>query len=122
VLIESQFGPYAEPSYLPSITDYIAGYSAMHNKMPGFMGASTYDAFYIAKNAIETAGTVDKAAVRQAIEQSQMDQKLMITQTGKIEFSTGTNYHEVQIETFMEQLHYNSSLHECRANNVYPRN
>ena len=35
----------------------------MHGKAPGFMGASTYDAFYIAKDAIERAGTVNKAAV-----------------------------------------------------------
>ena len=33
--------------------------------MPGMMGADTYDAFYIAKDAIERAGTVDKAAFAQ---------------------------------------------------------
>jgi branched-chain amino acid transport system substrate-binding protein len=120
VMIESQFGPYAQPYYMPSIESYVAGYSAMHKKIPGFMGASTYDAFYIAKNAIEQAGTVDKAAVRDAIESSDMNQLLMITQTGKIEFSTGLNYHEVQIETFMEQLDYNATLSECRDKIVYP--
>lgn len=120
VLLESQFGPYAEPHYLPSIGDYVTSYYAMHKKIPGFMGASTYDAFFIAKNAIESAGTVDKKAVRDAIESSDMNQLLMITQTGKIEFSTGLNYHEVQIETFMEQLHYNATIGECRDKIVYP--
>jgi branched-chain amino acid transport system substrate-binding protein len=120
MLIESQFGPYAEPNYMQSIQKYYTSYYTMHNKAPGFMGASTYDAFFIAKDAIERAGTVDKAAVRNAIETSNLNQLLMMTQTGKIEFSTGTNYHEVQIVTFMEQLAYKSDLSECRNKIVYP--
>jgi branched-chain amino acid transport system substrate-binding protein len=119
-LIESQFGPYAQPYYLPAIGDYVTSYSAKYGKSPGFMGASTYDAFYLAKYAIEKAGTVDKAAIREAIESSSMEQLLMMTQTGKIEFSTGLNYHEVQIITFVEQLHYDEQLGECRAKIVYP--
>ena len=118
--IESQFGAYATPSYLPSISAYIAAYQAKYGITPGFMGASTYDAFYLAKYAIEAAGTVDKSEVRAAIESSRMDQKLMMTQTGKIEFSTGTDYHEVKILTFVEQLVYNATLGECRAKIVYP--
>ncbi|NLE05845.1 MAG: hypothetical protein GX638_13750 [Crenarchaeota archaeon] len=86
------------------------------------MGASTYDAIYLAKYAIETAGTVNKTAVRDAIESSTMEQLLMMTQTGKIEFSTGLNYHEVQILTFVEQLHYDTQIGECRAKIVYPEN
>ncbi len=120
MLIESQFGPYTEPSYMASIQKYYNSYYAMHNKAPGFMGASTYDAFYIAKDAIERAGTIDKASVRNAIETSNLNQLLMMTQTGKIEFSTGTNYHEVQIVTFMEQLAYKPDISECRNKIVYP--
>jgi branched-chain amino acid transport system substrate-binding protein len=59
--------------------------------MPGMMGADTYDAFYIAKAAIEEAGTVDKAAVRDAIEATDMDISLVPTQSGRIRFSTGVN-------------------------------
>ncbi|MCW4000774.1 MAG: ABC transporter substrate-binding protein [Candidatus Bathyarchaeota archaeon] len=120
MLIESQFGPYTDPLYLASIQKYYDDFKAMHSKAPGFMGASTYDAFYIAKDAIERAGTVDKAAVREAIEGCSMNQLLMMTQTGKIEFSTGTNYHEVQITTFMEQMTYKADLSECRNKIVYP--
>jgi branched-chain amino acid transport system substrate-binding protein len=120
MMIESQFGAYAEPSYMASVGKYYTDYFAMHNKAPGFMGASTYDAFYIAKDAIERAGTVDKAIVRSSIESSNLNQLLMMTQTGKIEFSTGTNYHEVQIVTFMEQLNYKADLSECRTKIVYP--
>ena len=120
MMIESQFGPFADPSYMQSIETYNASYSAMHGKMPGFMGASTYDAFYIAKDAIERAGTVDKAAVRSAIETCNLNQLLMMTQTGKIQFSTGTNYHEVQIVTFMEQIAYNTAVSDSRTKIVYP--
>ncbi len=120
MLIESQFGPFADPSYMQSIETYNASYSAMHGKIPGFMGASTYDAFYIAKDAIERAGTVDKAAVRAAIETCDLNQLLMMTQTGKIQFSTGTNYHEVQIVTFMEQINYNAAASTSRTKIVYP--
>ena len=64
MLIESQFGAYTDPIYMASIQKYYDDFYAMHGQAPGFMGASTYDAFYIAKDAIERAGTVDKAAVR----------------------------------------------------------
>jgi branched-chain amino acid transport system substrate-binding protein len=120
MLIESQFGPYTDPIYMASIQKYYDDFYAMHNKAPGFMGASTYDAFYIAKDAIERAGTVDKAEVRSAIETCNLNQLLMMTQTGKIEFSTGTNYHEVQVTTFMEQMTYKQDLGECRNKIVYP--
>ena len=43
-----------------------------------------------------------------------------MTETGKIEFSTGTNYHEVQITTFMEQMAYKADLSECRTKIIYP--
>jgi branched-chain amino acid transport system substrate-binding protein len=122
MLIESQFGPYTDPIYSPAIQKYYDDFKAMHNKAPGFMGASTYDAFYIAKDAIERAGTVNKSAVRDAIETTNMNQLLMLTQSGKITFSTGTNYHEVSISTFMEQMTYKADLSECRTKIIYPTN
>jgi hypothetical protein len=45
---------------------------------------------------------------------------LIITETGKIEFSTGTNYHEIAPVTFIEQLVWNEAADECRASIVYP--
>jgi branched-chain amino acid transport system substrate-binding protein len=83
---------------------YVHDFEERYHTLPGMMGADTYDAFYIAKNAIERAGTVEKAAVRAAIETTSMDQLLIMTVTGKIEFSTGTDYHEIQPVTFIEQL------------------
>jgi branched-chain amino acid transport system substrate-binding protein len=120
-LLESKFAPYAGPPfYLDSIETYVTNYQQAYNTLPGMMGADTYDAFYIAKDAIERAGTVDKAAVRAAIESCAMDQMLIITETGKIEFSTGTDYHEIAPVTFIEQLIWNEDVQECRSQIVYP--
>jgi branched-chain amino acid transport system substrate-binding protein len=120
-LLESKFAPYAGPPfYLESIETYVTNYQQAYNTLPGMMGADTYDAFYIAKDAIERAGTVDKAAVRAAIESCAMDQMLIITETGKIEFSTGTDYHEIAPVTFIEQLVWNEDVQECRSQIVYP--
>ena len=120
-LLESKFAPYAGPPYyLESIATYVENYQAKYDTLPGMMGADTYDAFYIAADAIERAGTVDKAAVREAIESCALDQMLIITETGKIEFSTGTNYHEIAPVTFIEQLKYDLDVGECRSVIVYP--
>ncbi len=112
-LLESKFAPYAQP-YLPLIGTYVTNYQNKYNIVPGMMGADTYDAFYIAKDAIERAGTVDKADVRSAIETTSMDQMLILTTTGKVQFSTGVDYHEISPVTFIEQLVWNPTIGECR--------
>jgi hypothetical protein len=84
------------------------------------MGADTYDAFYIAKDAIERAGTIDKKAVRDAIENTNMDQMLIMTETGKIQFSTGLDYHEIAPVTFIEQLVWNTEVNDLQAKIVWP--
>jgi len=119
-LLESKLDPFMTPSYLPAVQTYSQNFYKLYKVMPGMMGADTYDAFYIAKNAIEAAGTVDKAAVRDAIENTDMNQMLIMTQTGKIQFSTGVNYHEIQPVTFMEQLHWNATDNSLRSQIVWP--
>jgi branched-chain amino acid transport system substrate-binding protein len=104
-LLESKFAPFAGPPYyLPAMDSYVKNFEDRYHTLPGMMGADTYDAFYIAKDAIERAGTVDKSAVRAAIETTSMDQMLIMTATGKIQFSTGVDYHEIAPVTFIEQL------------------
>ena len=108
-LMESRMDPFMVPSYSTAVGTYSAKFNQTYGVAPGMMGADTYDAFFIAKAAIESAGTLDKAAVRQAIENTNMQDSLILTQTGKIQFSTGVNYHEIQPITFMEQLALNSA-------------
>jgi branched-chain amino acid transport system substrate-binding protein len=119
-LLESKLDPFMTPSYLPAVQTYSEKFNQTYGKMPGMMGADTYDAFYIAKAAIEQAGTLDKAAVRTAIENTNMDQMLILTQTGKIQFSTGVNYHEISPVTFIEQLKWDSSQNQLISQIVWP--
>jgi branched-chain amino acid transport system substrate-binding protein len=120
-LLESKMDPFMVPSYLPAVEQYVEKFNqAYPGIMPGMMGVDTYDAFYIAKDAIERAGTVDKAAVRDAIESGRMNQMLIMTQTGKIEFSTGTNYHEIQPVTFIEQTYWDQTANQLKARIVWP--
>ena len=84
------------------------------------LGADTYDAVYIAKNAIERAGTLNKTNVRDALETTNMPQSLLIMENEKITFSTGTNYHEILPKTFIEQLTWNQSLGALKPYVVYP--
>jgi len=123
-LLESKFASYAGPPfYLPMMDEYVADYSEKYGQVPGMMGADTYDAFYIAKDAIERAGTLEKSAVRDAIESCNLDQMLLITESGKIEFSTDEDsYHEIAPFTFVEQLIYDETLGECRPFVIWPEN
>ena len=119
-LLESKLDPFTLPSYLPAIETYVQKFNQTYGVIPGMMGADTYDAFYIAKDAIERAGTIDKAAVRQAIENTNMDQILILTKTGKIYFSTGVNYHEIEPITFIEQLYWNATTNQLKSQIVWP--
>lgn len=107
--------------YLPKVGTYVEGYKQkFDNKIPGMLGADTYDAIYIAKNAIERAGTLNKTNVRDAIETTDMQQSLLIMENGRITFSTGTNYHEILPKTFIEQLIWNQSAGALKPYVVYP--
>lgn len=121
-LLESKFASYAGPPfYLPMMDTYVADYQEEYNTIPGMMGADTYDAFYIAKDAIERAGTLDKSAVRDAIETTDLPQMLLITESGRIEFSTETEtYHEIAPFTFVEQLFYDEGIGETRPQVIWP--
>lgn len=119
-LMESKLDPFMTPSYSTIVGNYAKAFDkAYPHIMPGMMGADTYDAVYIAKDAIQRAGTVDKAAVRTAIENTNLDQMLIQTKTGKIQFSTGINYHEIDPITFIEQLKWNASTNHLTSQIVW---
>jgi branched-chain amino acid transport system substrate-binding protein len=119
-LLESKLDPYMSPSYLPLVGTYSEKFYETYGKTPGMMGADTYDAFYIAKDSIERAGSIDKATVRTAIENTNMDQMLIMTETGKIQFSTGVDYHEISPVTFVEQLYWDSEANQLKSVIVWP--
>ena len=119
-LLESKLNPFMTPSYSTVVENYAKAFDkAYPHVMPGMMGADTYDAVYIAKDAIQRAGTVDKAAVRTAIENTNIDQMLIQTKTGKIQFSTGVNYHEIDPVTFIEQLKWDATTSHLTSQIVW---
>ena len=108
--------------YLEKVGTYVESYMAKFDgKIPGMLGADTYDAVYIAKNAIENAGTLNKEAVKNALEETNMPQSLLIMENERITFSTGTNYHEILPRTFIEQLIWDADLGELQPYVVYPQ-
>ncbi|MFB3888655.1 MAG: ABC transporter substrate-binding protein [Candidatus Bathyarchaeia archaeon] len=106
--------------YMPQVGTFVQNYNQKFGKIPGMMGSDTYDAVYVAKNAIERAGTLDKAKVRDALETTDMPQSLLIMENQRITFSTGVNYHEILPKTFIEQLIWNSGTGELKPFVVYP--
>jgi branched-chain amino acid transport system substrate-binding protein len=107
--------------YLPKVGTYVDSYKAKFGgKVPGMLGADTYDAVYIYKNAIEQAGTLSKSSIRNAIEKTNMPQSLLIMDNQKITFSTGTNYHEILPKTFIEQLIWDANTSALKPYVVYP--
>jgi branched-chain amino acid transport system substrate-binding protein len=119
-MLEAKADPFQDPSYLPAIQAYTQKYNQTYGMMPGVNGAVTYDAFYIAKDAIERAGSVDKAAVRDALVSTNMPESLLITKSGRILFDSGVNYHEINAQTFMEQLTWDTSKNQLVAKIVWP--
>ena len=119
-LLESKLDPFMVPSYLPAVQAFSTKFNQTYSVMPGMMGADTYDAFYIAKDAIERAGTVDKAAVRDALISTNMPQSLLVTHSGRIQFDTGVNYHEINALTFMEQLTWSATNSQLTSKIVWP--
>ena len=75
-VIESRYSPYIAP--VGAVADaqnaFKQSYFARFGTYPDMMGASTYEGVFIAAQAIENAGTTDKAAVRQALIDLEMPQ------------------------------------------------
>ncbi len=119
LLLESKLDPFMSPSYSTAVGNYAAKFNQTYGVMPGMMGADTYDAFYIAKAAIEAAGNLDKPSVRTAIENIDLPQMLIQTASGRIKFSTGENYHEIGPITFIEQLTWDEAKSQLKSQIVW---
>ncbi|MEM2873082.1 MAG: ABC transporter substrate-binding protein [Nitrososphaerales archaeon] len=121
-ILESKFGSKAA-SYSDAVDTYIANYmqrwkDAQGNPIiPGMMGADTYDAIYLICKAIENAGTLDKAKIRDEIENIEMDQMLIMMKNGMIWFDQN---HEIDPISFIEQMTWNSTTSQLTTYIVYP--
>jgi branched-chain amino acid transport system substrate-binding protein len=84
------------------------------------MGVATYEGVYIAAQAVEDAGTLNKTIVKEAIAQIQMPQMVETMQNQTISFSQ--DYRESKFELTMEQLYWDGSVNETRPKIIWPAN
>ena len=82
------------------------------------MGATTYEGVYIAANAIEQAGSLDKARVQDTLGSMSMPEIIETMQGGSISFTDEA--HEAQFTLYMEQLYWDDSLQALRPKIVWP--
>ncbi|MDD1707652.1 MAG: ABC transporter substrate-binding protein [Methanoregulaceae archaeon] len=119
-IIESRFSPYTIPA--GPIADDTAQFKEDFEKrwggFPGMMGASTYEGVYVAAQAVENAGTRDKAAVTSALESLEMPQIIEVMENGVIQFTD--QYREARFELYMEQLYWNETVNALRPVIVWP--
>ncbi|WAC04482.1 MAG: ABC transporter substrate-binding protein [Methanoregula sp.] len=121
-IIESRFSPYTAPvgAVADSQAKFKTSYNAKWGTFPDMMGASTYEGIYIAVQAAASAGTNDKATVRQALVDLSMPQVIEAMKGGTISFNK--DFRESQFDLWMEQLAFDQSVGECRPKIVWPDN
>ena len=121
-IVQSRFSPYTVPkgaseaAYDKFVTDFERKFGGF----PGMMGVATYEGVYIAKQAVENAGTLNKNQVRDAIAGIQMPQMVEEMKNQTITFSP--DYRESKFELTMEQLYWNETVKETRPKIVWPDN
>lgn len=119
-IIQSRFSPYTVPKGPTENASkkFVVDFAAKFGGFPGMMGVATYEGVYIAAQAVEDAGTLDKEAVREALENLAMPQMVeaMVDQT--ISFSP--DFRESKFELTMEQLFWDDAIGETRPKIVWP--
>ncbi len=115
-LLESKFAPYAA-EYTELMGPYKEAYLAKWGKMPGMMGADTYDGIYLAASAIESAGSLDRTQVRDAIKQTNETEMLILMEGGNIAFD---EYNEISPIIFIEQMFWDEETEELKPVIILP--
>ncbi|MCK4270147.1 MAG: ABC transporter substrate-binding protein, partial [Methanogenium sp.] len=121
-IIETRFSPYAVPegSIAPAVLKFKNSFEKRWSGFPAMMGASTYEGIFIAAQAAEDAGTLDKEKLRDAVAEIEMPQIIEVMQNGTISFSK--DYREATFELYMEQLFWDDAAGELRPKIVWPDN
>jgi branched-chain amino acid transport system substrate-binding protein len=119
-IIESRFSPYAVPKgpIAANITAFKTAYAARFGGFPGMMGASTYEGVYVAAEAVEQAGTPDKAKVGPALAAIAVPEMIESMEGGAISFAN--QFHESKSNLYMEQLRWDPATQLLRPAIVWP--
>jgi branched-chain amino acid transport system substrate-binding protein len=119
-IVQSRFSPYTVPkgpteaAYNKFVTDFDKKYGGF----PGMMGVATYEGVYVAAQAVEDAGTLNKTMVKDALADIQRPQMVENMQNQTISFSP--DYRESKFDLTMEQLFWDGSVNETRPKIVWP--
>jgi len=121
-VMESRFSPYAVPrgSTEEATKQFLANFDKKYGGFAGMMGAATYESVYITKEAIEKAGSLDKAKIRDALATLSMPQMMEIMKGGVISFSP--DLHESKFDLYVVQLAMDPASGEPRPFIVWPDN
>jgi branched-chain amino acid transport system substrate-binding protein len=121
-IIQSRFSQYTVPkgSSKAAYNMFVTDFDKKFGGFPGMMGVATYEGVYIAKQAVENAGTLNKDQVKDAIAVIQIPQMVEEMKNQTITFSP--DYTESKFELTMEQLHWNETVKETRPKIVWPDN
>jgi len=121
-VIESRFSPYTAPAGAVATAqdEFKQAYFKKFGTYPDMMGASTYEGVFIAAEAIKSAGSTDKTAVRQALTTLKMPQVIEAMKGSTISFSS--DFRESSFDLWMEQLYPDAASGETRPKIVWPDN
>ncbi len=119
-VIESRFSPYTIPpgTIANNTAQFKQDFEKRWGGFPGMMGASTYEGVYIAAQAVENAGSRDKAAVVTALHSLEMPEIIEEMEGGVIQFTP--EFREAKFDLYMEQLRWNETARNLRPVIVWP--
>ena len=119
-VMESRFSPYAIPEGVTKAktVKFLDDFEKKYSGFAGMMGAATYESVYIARNAIEKAGTLDKAKVAESLKGISQEPILEVMKGGNITFNPDN--HESEFDLFVSQLSTDKSTGEQRPHIVWP--
>lgn len=119
MMIQSRFSPYAAPKETRDAhTAFVKNFEKRWGGFPGMMGVVTYETVYAGAEAVENAGSIDKAAIRDALDKLEIPEMIEVMKNGKIAFSE--EFRESKFELYMAQLIWDQGAGETRPVIVWP--
>jgi branched-chain amino acid transport system substrate-binding protein len=120
VTIETSFGTYDTPrgALEEGVARFRADYGQRWGEPPGTRASNAYDALFILKQAIEEAGSSDRAALRASLARLEMPALTQPVQGGRIRFN---EYGEARFDLYITQLFPHPESGEIRSRIIWPR-
>jgi branched-chain amino acid transport system substrate-binding protein len=117
--IETYFSTYETPqgSTGAALAAFRMAYRNRWGEPPGLFAATLFDSIFILKRAVEEAGSLEKARVREALAKLDIPGLTLPVQGGRIRFDENR---EVRFSIFVTQLLFDPALGETRPRIVWP--